>query len=121
MKRTDCSELENDARLAAPQRQDADTSSESEILTLLARIENKLDAISQEKRVQDYYSVAEFAERVERSEFTTREWCRLGRIKAVKRSCGRGRALEWMIPHEEWLRFMSHGLRPDPRRQPPPK
>lgn len=94
---------------------------EIEILNRLERIEAKLDSLPRQPTIRDYYSVAEFAERVEREEFTVREWCRLGRIKAEKRPCGRGNSQEWQISHAELLRYLSHGLLPDPRRQRPPR
>lgn len=86
------------------------------ILNRLERIEAKLDSLARLPPVQDYYGVAEFAERADREEFTVREWCRLGRINAEKRNCGRGTSHEWKISHAELLRYLSEGLLPDPRR-----
>jgi len=89
---------------------------ESEVLALLTRIEAKLDLLLQQPTAQDYYSVAEFARRVGKSRFTTRELCRLRRINAEKRDCGRGSSQEWKISHHELLRYLSDGLLPDPRK-----
>ncbi len=89
---------------------------EIDILDRLMRIEAKLDLLAQRPAVQEYYAVAEFARRVDRDEFTVREWCRLGRVNAEKRNCGRGTSQEWKISHEELLRYLSDGLLPDPRR-----
>jgi hypothetical protein len=83
---------------------------EIEILNRLEQIEAKLDSLAGQPAVQDYYGVAEFANRVDREEFTVREWCRLGRIDAEKRNCGRGKSQEWKISHEELLRYLSDGL-----------
>jgi hypothetical protein len=88
----------------------------AEILDRLSRIEAKLDSISQEKTIRDFYSVEEFAQRVNRSKFCAREWARLGRIHAEKRLSGRGKSQEWMVSHAELLRYLSHGLLPDARR-----
>jgi hypothetical protein len=90
---------------------------EIEIMNRLERIEAKIDSLVRQPRDQEAYSVAQFSERVGREEFTTREWCRLGRIKAHKRRCGRGTSLEWSIPHDELLRYLNEGLLPDPRRE----
>ncbi len=62
------------------------------------------------------YSVAEVAAILERSPYTIREWCRLQRINATKRSCGRGGEQEWEISHEELERVQNHGLLPVPKR-----
>lgn len=89
---------------------------DSDVLAVLSRIETKLDSLLQQPPLLEYYGVAEFARRVDRDEFTVREWCRLGRINAEKRNCGRGTSQEWKISHEELMRYLSHGLLPDPRR-----
>ena len=78
----------------------------------LDRIENSLQRLATERLIKEYYSTSEIARLVKRSEFTVREWCRLGRIAAEKRACGRGRSKEWMIPHDELLRFQCEGLLP---------
>ncbi|HIF30281.1 MAG TPA: hypothetical protein EYG03_00770 [Planctomycetes bacterium] len=62
--------------------------------------------------VQRFYSTADLARKLEKSEFTVREWCRLGRVYAEKRRCGRGNKREWMISHEELDCIRSEGLLP---------
>lgn len=78
----------------------------------LERIEEKLDALIQHRVPQDYYSTSAVAKMLGKAEFTVREWCRLGRIEAEKRECGRGRAREWMISHDELQRIQCQGLLP---------
>jgi len=89
---------------------------EVEILDRLSSIEMKIDSFIRQPTTPDYYSVAEFAELVKKRCFTVREYCRLGRINAEKRHCGRGTSLEWKIAHKELLRYLSDGLLPDQRR-----
>lgn len=83
-----------------------------EIAERLGRIETTLDQLVTQRQIKEYYSTSEVARIVKRSEFTVREWCRLGRIDADKRPCGRGRSQEWMIPHDELMRFQCEGLLP---------
>jgi hypothetical protein len=78
----------------------------------LDSIENLLRELLSHKAVKEYYSTADVAERVGRSEYQVREWCRTGRIQAVKKSTGRGRSREWMVSYDELVRYESHGLRP---------
>ena len=59
---------------------------EEEIAELKAMVRELLGR----KAIKDYYSTAEVANRVGRSEYQVREWCRTGRIQAVKRNSGRG-------------------------------
>jgi transposase len=84
----------------------------SDIEVRLDTIENLLRELVSQRVIKDYYSTAEVATRVGRSEYQVREWCRAGRLQAAKRKTGRGRSKEWMISHEELLRYESHGLRP---------
>lgn len=78
----------------------------------LARLEAVIEVLSRHQIVQAAYSTEQFARLVGRAEYTVREWCRLRRIKAEKRPCGRGCSSEWSIPHAELERFRSDGLLP---------
>ncbi len=81
----------------------------------LSRMETILDAYCRHQIVQEWYSTEQFARLVDKAEYTVREWCRQGRIKAEKRTGGRGTTLEWRIPHAELVRYRNDGLRPLPR------
>jgi len=61
---------------------------------------------------KEWYSVAEVAKALGKAEWTVREWCRLGRVYASKRDCGRGNAKEWIIAREELERIDNEGLLP---------
>jgi hypothetical protein len=71
------------------------------------------DLLKNQQPQKDWYSVAELAALLGKAEFTVREWCRLGRVTASKRQCGRGSSQEWMVSHEELTRIQSYGLLPD--------
>lgn len=86
-----------------------------DVLVRLARIESLLASLVEQKTVKDWYTTAEVAAIVGRAEFTVREWCRLGRVRAVKKKSGRGPASEWIVSHEELTRVRNEGLLPDPR------
>jgi len=81
----------------------------------LERIESILNSLVEKQTIKDWYSVEEFARIVGKAEFTVREWCRLGRVQAEKRWSGRGAHTEWVVNHEELLRYQRHGLRPHRR------
>jgi hypothetical protein len=76
----------------------------------LERIEAMLAVLVERQQVRDWYTVEEFARVVGRAEFTCREWCRHGRIKAEKKDSGRGAYAAWAISHNELLRFQREGL-----------
>ena len=84
----------------------------------LSRIEAMLKQLVERQAVKDFYTPEEFARIVGREPFTCREYCRLGRIRALKKASGRGKHASWVIPHDELLRFQREGLLPDRRRQP---
>lgn len=100
-----------DAKECEPQDRSTDI---SELLALVAsrltRIETSLDLLVQQKLVKEWYTTAEVAKVLDKANFTVREWCRLRRIRAEKRECGRGDSLEWMISHEELTRVQNEGL-----------
>lgn len=83
------------------------------IIDLLGKLDSKLDLLTRQRIAKDFYSVEEAATIIGRAEYTVREWCRLKRVHAVKRMTGRGKSLDWSIPHEELERIRNHGLLPD--------
>ena len=85
------------------------------LLNQLRRIEDKLDSLVRQQEIKNFYSTNDIARIMTRAEFTVRQWCRLGRIKAEKRACGRGLTKEWMVSHQELLRLQSEGLLPERR------
>lgn len=89
-----------------------------ELLGRLDRIEAILAELLAQRTVKDWYSTADVASVLGKAEFTVREWCRLGRVRAEKKKCGRGVAGEWIISHAELVRLRNEGLLPELR---PPK
>ena len=83
-----------------------------DVLERLERIEQRLDALLAKESPKDWYTPSELAVVLKKSEFTVREWCRLGRISAEKRKSGRGAHANWVVPHNELLRYQRHGLLP---------
>ena len=88
------------------------------IRSQLDRIEAELADLVRTRTVKDLYTVAEVARRLGKAEFTVRQWCRLGRVRAQKRACGRGPTQEWVIPHLELVRLENEGLLPLAETQP---
>jgi hypothetical protein len=78
----------------------------------LEKIEAMLVVLVERQQVREWYSVEEFARIVGRAEFTCREWCRHGRVRAEKRNSGRGAFPAWVISHQELLRYQREGLLP---------
>ena len=89
--------------------------SEELLFHRLTKIEERLQELLNEKQQKDFYSTQEVAESLGKAEFTVREWCRLGRIRASKRATGRGRSQEWMVSHDELTRVRNEGLLPQPK------
>ena len=85
----------------------------NEILFRLRRLEELLvQVVKQQAPSKEFYTVEEFAKLVDLAQYTVREHCRLGRLRAEKAACGRGNIPEWRIPHGELVRYRSHGLLP---------
>jgi hypothetical protein len=78
----------------------------------LEKIESLLVVLVERQQMREWYSVEEFARIVGRAEFTCREWCRHGRVRAEKKESGRGAYAAWVISHAELLRFQREGLLP---------
>lgn len=78
----------------------------------LEKIESLLVALVERETIKDWYATDEFARLVGKAEFTVREWCRHGRVRAEKRNSGRGSYPSWVISHQELLRYRREGLLP---------
>ena len=113
-------------RAAAPRREEVAEDEEAveegeaadgieDLKERLERIEAALDVLAAQRAVKDFYTTGEVAEALGKAEFTVREWCRLGRVRAEKRPCGRGASREWKISHAELTRINNEGLLPQPR------
>ena len=76
----------------------------------LEKIETLLVALVERHQVREWYTTGEFACTVGKAEFTIREYCRLGRLKAEKRQSGRGAHPQWVLSHAELERYRRNGL-----------
>ena len=82
------------------------------VLDRLERIEATLARLAERQTAKEWYGTEEIARILGRAEFTVREWCRLGRIRAEKRRSGRGAFPAWVVSHDELLRYQREGLLP---------
>ena len=78
----------------------------------LERIEAMLAVLVERQAVRERYTTHEFAKSVGKAEFTIREYCRLGRLRAEKRQSGRGAYPQWVLSHVELERYRRNGLLP---------
>lgn len=85
----------------------------SDLADQLNRIEQMLQTLIEQRTIKEWYSTAEVAKLLGKAEFTVREWCRLGRVHAKKKTCGRGSTSEWIISHDELTRVRNEGLLPE--------
>lgn len=104
-------------RLDASELNDRDTMNLEVRISSIESVLTEIHAMLSERQpVKDWYTVRELSEILKRSEFTVREWCRLGRVHADKRACGRGNSNEWIVSAEELKRIQNEGLLPLPNR-----
>jgi hypothetical protein len=78
----------------------------------LERLESQVEKLGLQSVAKEFYTTEEVACLLNKASFTVREWCRHGRINAIKRNSGRGAGGEWGISHEELTRIRNHGLLP---------
>ena len=81
------------------------------ILDRLERIEEVLGQLLRQKPAKEWYTTTEVAEIVGKSDYTVREYCRKGQIKAEKAPNGRG----WLVSHVELERLRNYGPLPEPK------
>ncbi len=82
------------------------------VLDRLERIEAVLVLLTEQQTAKEWYATDELARILGKAEFTVREWCRQGRIRAEKRISGRGAFAAWVVSHDELLRYQREGLLP---------
>jgi hypothetical protein len=83
---------------------------------MLAKVESCVELIAKQRVIKEWYTTKEIAERLGKTEFTVREWCRWRRVNAKKLAGGRGNEGEWRISHGELVRIQNYGLLPPPTR-----
>ena len=81
-----------------------------DLVKRIEQLEQQVALLNASHTSLPHYSVAQFAERVQRASYTVREWARLGRIQATRRA-GRGPYQEYVISHLELMRYREQGLR----------
>jgi hypothetical protein len=82
----------------------------NELIERLDRMEAAIQILVERQTVKDWYSTEDLAQMLGKAEFTVREWCRLGRIRAEKKGSGRGKFMAWVVSHDEVLRIQREGL-----------
>ncbi len=78
----------------------------------LEKIESLLVLLLERQQVKEFYEIEEFARLVGRDRFTVREWARQHRIQAAKQRSGRSAHAQWVVSHDELLRYRREGLLP---------
>jgi hypothetical protein len=85
---------------------------EAAALATLSRQQAALAALIRRQAAKEFYTTAEAAAALGKAEFTVREWCRHGRVRADKKGSGRGKHQAWVISHDELRRYQREGLLP---------
>jgi hypothetical protein len=84
-----------------------------DVVAMLSRLEAKIDALTSQRAVKEWYTIPEAAKQLNKSAYHLRSNCRDGRILARKKPYpGRGGKPEWLISHDELIRTQCEGLRP---------
>jgi excisionase family DNA binding protein len=79
------------------------TLDEDDIEAIAAKLAEKIKPDTQPKK--EFFTTEEFAKEFNKSRYTVSEYCRLGRIKAVKDKGSR----KFLIPYDEFERYRREG------------
>jgi len=80
-----------------------------ELLRRLDEIPASLAILVAQRTVKAWYTTAEVAQILGKSDYTVREYCRKGQVRAEKSANGRW----WLISHDELTRLCNHGPVPE--------
>jgi DNA-directed RNA polymerase specialized sigma24 family protein len=98
---------------ASPARQDETHDGLRAMIAEIQEAQREVrDLLISQRTVRDFYTTAEVATTLGKAEFTVREWCRRGRVRAQKQGSGRGKHQAWVISHGEFQRLEREGLLP---------
>jgi excisionase family DNA binding protein len=82
---------------------------QGEIVRRQDEIQSSLAVLVAQRTVKAWYTTAEVAQILGKSDYTVREYCRKGQVRAEKSANGRG----WLIGHDELTRLRDHGPVPE--------
>lgn len=89
-----------------------DTEQVERVLQRLDRIEVAIGELLDQRMAKEWYSTADVAKILGRSEYTVREWCRKRQVEAKKAPNGRG----WLLSHAQLQRLRNFGPAPELKR-----
>jgi hypothetical protein len=75
----------------------------------LERMEGVLGLLVEQRTAKEWYTTAEVAQIIGKGEYTVREYCRKGQVKAEKAANGRG----WLISHAALTHLRNLGPTPE--------
>jgi excisionase family DNA binding protein len=100
------------ARACADRARAADTLCEdamliqmNEVLRRLEELQTSLVVLVTQPAAKAWYTTGEVAQILGKSDYTVREYCRKGQVRAEKSANGR----DWLISHDELMRLRNHG------------
>jgi Helix-turn-helix domain len=77
--------------------------------TVLERMETVLTLLVEQRTAKEWYTTAEVAKLIRKSDYTVREYCRKGQVEAEKAANDRG----WLISHAALTHLRNFGPVPE--------
>src|SRR5688572_5449819 len=89
-----------------------------ELYKMMATLELMKETLDRMERAQSFsvikeaYTTTDVAERLQRAEWTVRQWCNKRQVQGAFKVHGKGRTGEWRIPHDALIRLQETGPLP---------